>query len=175
MPGSYHLRSLIDEPDIIECMASSDNVVRAGFTPKFKDVDTLLSMLTYRYAPIAEQKMTPVDYPYATLSAAAYSSGSSCILYDPPIDEFSVVKTDLNRQGAKATFEAIAGPSIVICIHGTGTIAVGPKLEEMKCGHVYFVGATAEVVLESNSPDRFLTFKAFCELGGNDDYKNGVI
>ena len=33
---------------IIECMASSDNVVRAGLTPKFIDVETLLTMLTYR-------------------------------------------------------------------------------------------------------------------------------
>ena len=43
--------------DIIECMASSDNVVRAGFTPKFKDVETLTTMLTYSYAPIEEQKL----------------------------------------------------------------------------------------------------------------------
>jgi len=28
-------------------MACSDNVVRAGFTSKFKDVDTLINMLTY--------------------------------------------------------------------------------------------------------------------------------
>lgn len=31
----------------IECMASSDNVVRVGPTPKNKDVDALCSMLTY--------------------------------------------------------------------------------------------------------------------------------
>ena len=31
----------------MELMASSDNVVRAGFTPKFKDVDTLVEMLDY--------------------------------------------------------------------------------------------------------------------------------
>ncbi len=35
----------------IECMACSDNVVRAGLTPKFKDVDQLCSMLTF--APIS--------------------------------------------------------------------------------------------------------------------------
>lgn len=35
--------------DIIECMALSDNVVRAGLTPKLKDKDTLCSMLHYRY------------------------------------------------------------------------------------------------------------------------------
>lgn len=29
-------------------MARSDNVVRAGLTPKLIDVDTLASMLTYR-------------------------------------------------------------------------------------------------------------------------------
>jgi mannose-6-phosphate isomerase class I len=34
--------------DIIEAMACSDNVVRAGLTPKFKDKDTLCSMLTYK-------------------------------------------------------------------------------------------------------------------------------
>lgn len=32
--------------DCVECMASSDNVVRCGLTPKLKDVDTLLEMLT---------------------------------------------------------------------------------------------------------------------------------
>jgi mannose-6-phosphate isomerase len=35
--------------DILECMACSDNVVRVGLTPKFKDVDTLTAMLTYRW------------------------------------------------------------------------------------------------------------------------------
>lgn len=34
--------------DCVECMALSDNVVRAGLTPKFKDVDTLCAMLTYK-------------------------------------------------------------------------------------------------------------------------------
>lgn len=155
--------------DIIECMASSDNVVRAGFTPKFKDVDTLTSMLTYSYAPISEQKMTPVDYPYATLSASAYSSNSSSILYDPPIPEFAVVRTALKKSGAKATFDAIQGPSIVLCTKGKGTISVGPKKEKIEEGYVFFVGATAELVVESETDEDdgegFVTFKAFCELG----------
>jgi mannose-6-phosphate isomerase len=34
--------------EIVECMAASDNVVRAGFTPKFRDTQTLCSMLTYK-------------------------------------------------------------------------------------------------------------------------------
>ncbi|KAL8816622.1 MAG: hypothetical protein Q9223_004397 [Gallowayella weberi] len=153
--------------DIIECMASSDNVVRAGFTPKFQDIPTLTSMLTYSYAPISEQKMNPVDYPYVTLNRTAYSSSSSAILYDPPIEEFSVVKTELNGKGAKATFEAIEGPSVIICTAGSGTISVGPKTAQVKAGHVFFVGATAECVLESAS-ENFTSFKAFCELQGKE-------
>ncbi len=38
--------------NIIECMANSDNVVRAGLTPKFKDISTLIEILTYDYGPI---------------------------------------------------------------------------------------------------------------------------
>lgn len=165
--ASQYYADLRPTSDIIECMASSDNVVRAGFTPKFQDIPTLTTMLTYNYAPISEQKMDPVDYPYVTLNSTAYSSSSSATLYDPPIEEFSVVKTGLKKRGSKATFEPIEGPSIVICTSGSGTISVGPKKEEIKTGYVYFVGATAELVLESQEDD-FATFKAFCELSGKE-------
>ncbi|KAH7025714.1 mannose-6-phosphate isomerase [Microdochium trichocladiopsis] len=146
--------------DIIECMAASDNVVRAGFTPKFKDVQTLA------------QKMTPKEYPYVVLNRKAYSSGSEAQLYDPPIDEFSVIRTVLRGDAAKATFDPIDGPSIVICTGGKGKISVGAKTEEIKEGYVYFVGATAELILESEggAEDEFTTFKAYCEV---EDHSNG--
>lgn len=159
--------------DIVECMAASDNVVRAGFTPKFKDVDTLVSMLTYNYAPIDEQKMAPIEYAYATLNRHAYSSGSEVMLYDPPIEEFSVVRSVLRREGAKATFDPLDGPSIIICTGGKGKISVGPTVEDIKEGYVFFVGSTAEVSLESagEGDEEFVTFKAFCEV---DDHSNGA-
>jgi mannose-6-phosphate isomerase len=154
--------------DIIECMASSDNVVRAGFTPKYKDVDTLTTMLTYSYAPISEQKMDPTDYPHVKHNAKAYSSSSSSLLYNPPIPEFAVVRTALNHSGAKATFDPIDGPSIILCTKGKGTISVGPKEEEIGEGYVFFVGATAEVVITSDTDaddgEGLVTFKAFCEI-----------
>ncbi|KAK0721169.1 mannose-6-phosphate isomerase [Lasiosphaeris hirsuta] len=159
--------------DIVECMASSDNVVRAGLTPKFKDVDTLVNMLTYNYAPIDEQKMEPADYPYVTFNRTAYSSGSSAVLYDPPIDEFGVIKTSLYGDGSKATFDPLDGPSIIICTGGKGKISVGPTVQEVREGYVFFVGATAECVLESEGgpDDEFITFKAFCEV---EDHSNGA-
>lgn len=40
----------------VECMACSDNVIRAGLTPKFKDVDQLLRLINYNGAS-AESKI----------------------------------------------------------------------------------------------------------------------
>ena len=74
-----------------------------------------------------------------------------------------MVRTELKAVGAKATFEGIAGPSIVICTSGEGRISVGPKKEGLKEGWVYFVGATAECVIESEG-ENLVTFKAFCEM-----------
>ena len=107
--------------------------------------------------------MSPVDYPYATFNKEAYSSGSTAILYDPPIEEFSVVRTELKKLGAKIVYQPIDGPSILICTKGSGKISVGPKVQEIKEGYVFFIGATAEAVLESGE-ENFTTFKAFCEL-----------
>jgi mannose-6-phosphate isomerase len=149
--------------DIIECMASSDNVIRAGFTPKFQDVNTLTEILTYDHNPPEQQLLNPVDYPYVKLNTTAYSSNSSSLLYDPPIEEFSVIRTVLNGGKAKATFESLAGPSIVICTSGSGKITIGPKEEDLNEGYVYFVGATAELVIESTG-DELVTFRAFCEI-----------
>ena len=63
-------------------MAASDNVVRAGFTPKFKDIPALTRMLTYDHNPPSAQKMSPSPYPYCKLNATAHSSDSSATLYD---------------------------------------------------------------------------------------------
>lgn len=152
-------------------MASSDNVVRAGFTPKYIDIPTLSTMLTYTYAPPSSQKMTPTPYSRATLSPP--SPSSSLLLYDPPIPEFSVIRTSLdgNGGGPTATFEGIAGPSIIICVSGKGTVSVGPRTGKIDAGFVYFVGAGAECVLKAAGGDgeeEFVTFRAFCETEGAD-------
>ncbi len=54
------------EGNIVECMANSDNVVRAGLTNKFKDVETLLDIIKFEFAecPVinAAQKADEVTY-----------------------------------------------------------------------------------------------------------------
>jgi mannose-6-phosphate isomerase len=56
--------------NIVECMANSDNVVRAGLTPKFKDVETLVDILTYEMGPpsIIEGDVDAAEVAYQTPS-----------------------------------------------------------------------------------------------------------
>ncbi|KAI5477143.1 hypothetical protein MNV49_006799 [Pseudohyphozyma bogoriensis] len=149
-----------DEPhayldgDIMECMATSDNVVRAGLTPKLRDVPTLTSMLTYTSSPPSEQILPPVHYK-STLHTT---------IYDPPIDEFSVLLTDL-ASGEKETYEPIEGPSILIFtkLPKGAKVTVGEETIDVKrCGQVYFVGAGVEVVVEAVEGD-VTAYRAFVE------------
>jgi Phosphomannose isomerase type I len=48
LTSTFYLASKHNTGDCVEIMALSDNVVRAGLTPKFKDVRTLCDMLHYR-------------------------------------------------------------------------------------------------------------------------------
>jgi mannose-6-phosphate isomerase len=133
-------------------MAASDNVVRAGLTPKFKDVDVLVNMLTYRYGSAESQKMTPVKF------------GNHSLLYDPPIDEFSVVWTKMEAEETE-THKPIEGPSVLIVTSGSGTMT-GEALKtesdyELKEGYVYFVGANTPLVAESGSSGLEF-YRAYC-------------
>ncbi|GAA5926942.1 hypothetical protein JCM1841_001594 [Sporobolomyces salmonicolor] len=141
--------------DIMECMATSDNVVRAGLTPKLRDVPTLTTMLTYTSSPPSDQILPPVPF----------RSTQHTTLYDPPIDEFSVLLTDL-KAGEVETFEGIDGPSILIFTQLEGGEAglKWSKGEESVAreGQVFFVGAGEEVTVEARGA-RVVAYRAFVE------------
>jgi len=149
-----------DEPhayisgDCIECMATSDNVVRAGLTPKFKDVNTLVNMLTYTCKSAKNQIVT----------GEPYLGSSSTVLYNPPIEEFSILCTTLSPAYKRAEyFRGIRGPSIVIVTEGDGRIIVKDKVYDARKGSIYFIGANTPITLESiNGKTTF--YRAFTEL-----------
>lgn len=141
--------------DIIECMAASDNVVRAGFTPKFKDVKNLVSMLTYDCAPVEEQKMKP-----STFGRAA--GDGKVQLYDPPIPEFAVLRTEVGP-GQKETVNGLEGPSVIIVTEGQGTIGVaGQPPLKAESGFVFFAGAGTKIDYNGTNGD-LVTYTAFSE------------
>ena len=82
--------------EILECMAASDNVVRAGLTTKFCDVDTLVSMLHYRTGP--HQIVKPVQE-------------ANGLRYPVPVNDFALHKINqpIHRRG----------PAIVLALKGT--------------------------------------------------------
>lgn len=199
--------------NIVECMAASDNVVRAGLTPKERDVDVLVDMLTYNSGSADKQLMHPRPFLPAEGSKTADEyeghkaddelaidvaspSGAKrgdegaalpSLIYDPPIDEFSVVMTRL-RAGQSELQRAIDGPSVIILTSGSGKIISHPpedvanaaqteeakaasKSRELvmdKAGKVYFVGAGVEVEIvasdELGQGENLSIARAFVEV-----------
>jgi len=95
--------------EIIECMACSDNVVRAGLTPKFKDVDNLVNMLTYSMGG-------------PTIDAGAYSvDNPDVIRYSPPCPEFEVMILTV-EPGKQSIYRSPGVPVIMIILEGSGVL-----------------------------------------------------
>uniref|UniRef100_A0A6M2EGN3 mannose-6-phosphate isomerase n=1 Tax=Populus davidiana TaxID=266767 RepID=A0A6M2EGN3_9ROSI len=122
--------------ECIECMATSDNVVRAGLTPKLRDTQTLCSMLTYKQGFPEILKGFPLS-PYITR-------------YLPPFDEFEVDRCILPR-GASTVFPAIPGPSIFLVMVGEGAMCAGSSKDVVMEGDVLFAPANSEISVSTAS------------------------
>lgn len=117
--------------EIIECMACSDNVVRAGLTPKFKDVNVLVDMLTY------SQGGPSID------AGAPLKSDPRILRYTPPVPEFEVLVLTCNP-GETLLLDIVQPvPAIIVIVEGTGTID-----KQMICrpGRSYLLPADAPLI-----------------------------
>merc|ERR1712107_300682 len=74
--------------DCLECMACSDNVVRAGLTPKLRDTPVLCAMLNY--AKMAKPKIMGGDA--VGQYTVQYRAGAD-------IDEFRMDRTEIAEKG----------------------------------------------------------------------------
>ncbi|KAK9276546.1 hypothetical protein L1049_006080 [Liquidambar formosana] len=121
--------------ECIECMATSDNVVRAGLTSKHRDTQTLLSMLTYRQVSAAVFPEILRGVPLNLYTTR----------YLPPFDEFEVDRCILPK-AASVVFPAVPGPSLFLFIAGKGMINAGCFEEDViEEGEVLFVPAYTEI------------------------------
>lgn len=106
--------------EIIECMACSDNVVRAGLTPKFKDVETLVQMLTYTTGG-------------PSIDAGAPLNGDPRILrYTPPVPEFEVLMVQCDP-GDTVTVKTSNVPAVFVIIEGMGKLGSSIICRPGKC------------------------------------------
>ena len=92
----------------VELMASSDNVLRGGLTPKHIDVPELLKVLDFR----------PIAVPY--LEAEQVSPGVR--VYAPGVPDFSLTVVDLVNAGGVAALDT-RGQAIALCVRGDAQLA----------------------------------------------------
>jgi len=120
--------------EIIECMACSDNVVRAGLTPKFKDVPNLVSMLSYSMGGPSIDGGSPL------------AEDPRIIRYTPPVPEFEVMIATVNP-GETLTCPEVLVPSVMIIIEGSGSTDSknGQKLV-MRPGRSYYLPPDSEPI-----------------------------
>lgn len=91
--------------NIVECMANSDNVVRLGLTPKFKDAQTLIEILDYEPRPIS-------------FLGGVLDSGE--VVYRTPAKEFQVTWWRLGR--GQEQVETTKGPRVLLVTEGQVSI-----------------------------------------------------
>jgi mannose-6-phosphate isomerase len=127
-------------------MATSDNVVRAGLTPKPKDVETLVSMLTYN-------SFSPADICTSGRVLDRHST-----LYETPIPEFDLICISV-ASGECYESKPVHGPSLLLIVEGQG------RLNGINCpaGTVLFLQPDEPLAIDSIA-DAVKLFRAFTVL-----------
>jgi len=125
-------------------MANSNNVVRAGFTTRLRDIPTLTECLSYVSAEASEHVLKPSTFPANLKPRSPQPSiHATSVLYNPPAPEFSVLLTRLLPFPSSTATTQLAGPSISIVTHGRGKVQWGGvEGGELKlgAGDVFFCG-----------------------------------
>jgi mannose-6-phosphate isomerase len=104
----------------VEIMANSDNVVRAGLTPKPINAPLLLDMMNPR--PTLPQR-PEIEFADAVT------------IYRAPVTEFELTAV---RDGE---WSAAPGPRIVLCLEGAAAVETDRDSRELNCGEAVFVPA----------------------------------
>ncbi|MGV8970517.1 MAG: mannose-6-phosphate isomerase, class I [Microbacteriaceae bacterium] len=110
----------------MELMASSDNVLRGGLTPKHVDVGELVNVLDFRALPV----------PYLV----GVKESESVTAYVPPIDDFAL------RHITHDAELSLAGPVLMLCTEGefavTGSAAASAgRATRIERGQALFISA----------------------------------
>lgn len=114
----------------IEVMSSSDNVLRAGLTPKHIDAGEALRCMDFHGAP-------PVRI-------APEMNGRGTGIYYAPVDDFELSVSDVN--GEEWIPIPGRGPRILLGISGELEVGVGGSIETIRTGEALFISAAEGAV-----------------------------
>ena len=116
-------------------MATSDNVVRAGLTPKLRDTAILCDMLTYNAG-----EPTVLDGEAIKSSDGATKTNATVRRYVPPFDEFQLETYEVEA-GSTCLASVSPGPCVFLVFGGKGEMG-GEKVAR---GSVVFAKADEAV------------------------------
>jgi mannose-6-phosphate isomerase len=95
----------------IELMANSDNVIRAGLTPKHIDVPELTRVL-----------VPEVEVPVLT----AHQTAPGIEVFDTPVPEFRLTRLSL-ADGTALKIPGDGGPRVLLCLEGGASVSCGTE------------------------------------------------
>lgn len=108
-------------------MACSDNVIRAGLTPKFKDVKQLLASLNYAGTPASSKIFQ------------AKQLDANAKLFAPPVPDFAVVQIS-SLSSSPYTLNLPQTPGILLVLNGSRTLRLqGHSDLVLKRGSIVFI------------------------------------
>jgi len=137
--------------DCVECMSRSDNVIRAGLTPKLIDVEALIDNLNYNCVKKAGDVMFEPT-----------AENEHTLVYDPPVPDFTVAKIEIAAAG-QAPVELVkrSSGSILVVTQGCGKYQATPSggNGSLAKGTVLFIPAGQSVSV--SNVQGLLAFQAF--------------
>lgn len=114
----------------LEVMANSDNVLRAGLTPKYIDIPELVANVQFVAKPANQLLTTPVK-----------SDGE--LDFPIPVDDFAFSLHELTTSGADISQQSAA---ILFCIEGEAVLSKGEQRLVLRPGESAFIGANESPV-----------------------------
>lgn len=123
----------------LETMASSDNVLRGGLTPKHINVTELQRVVDF--TPTADPRVAPQPLGVAP-------DGTRVSRFPVPVDDFTVTRVDLDLGSALSVTDA--GPRILVCTAGEAQVSAVEQSLTLTPGHSAFAPArTGALTLSS--------------------------
>ena len=119
----------------LEVMANSDNVLRAGLTPKYIDIPELVANVKFVAKPAAELLTQPVK------------NGAE-LDFPIPVEDFAFSLHDLRQTETTIAQESAA---ILFCVEGEATLHKGEQRLVLKPGESAFVAANESPVSVSGT------------------------
>ncbi|MGX9741781.1 mannose-6-phosphate isomerase [Pseudocitrobacter corydidari] len=119
----------------LEVMANSDNVLRAGLTPKYIDIPELVANVKFEAKPAAELLTQPVK------------NGSE-LDFPIPVDDFAFSLHDLSAQPTAIAQQSAA---ILFCLEGEAVLSKGEESLTLKPGESAFISAAESPVQVSGN------------------------